>query len=857
MRVTVDGSALVVIGMYRPGSAKPTPQFFDDLTSLLEAVALLRCPLIIGGDFNIHVEDLHDVDAVSLAEIFELFGLAQRVQGVTHQHGGTLDLVVTSEDITDVPVSVDPPCVVSDHALVIADLPIRPVRVKPTPRTVRGWRSVDRDAFAKAIASTPLGRVPSADAAVDELSAQYNQVLSELADRFAPARVVLTRPRPLSPWFDAECRATRRTCRRLERQFRRSYSDAARQAWSAALREKHSLYETKKTQYWSTRLCNEGNNPRLLWRSLDSILRRGKACGLPTAPVAHSADDFQHFFQDKVNGVRAATADHSQATGSQPPLVAGSSLPSMTMWREVSCDEVRRIVLAAPPKSCSLDPIPTNLLRDCIDAILPYLTAMVNASLCQGCLPVSQKKAVVTPLLKKPSLDVHDLKNYRPVSNLSFVSKLVERVAVKQLVDYLEANELMPKLQSAYRKHHSTETAVLRVLSDILTAIDKQQVTLLALLDLSAAFDCVDHDILLSRLQSTFGLGGVTLGWIRSFLTDRSQRVLFNGSLSIEIMLLFGVPQGSVLGPLLFLLYAAGIFDVIESFGLSGHSYADDTQLYVSVPASESQAAAAKLAACVKALDEWMGSNRLKLNADKTQLIWIGTRQQLAKLTVTELQLTNSVVLFTDMAMDLGVVLDGQLSMSRQVAAVCRSCFFQIRQLKSVKSSLTREALHSLIQSFVHCRLDYCNSALAGVSKVYLQKLQSVQNTAARMVSGVRRCEHITPVLEDLHWLPISQRVVFKTALLVWKCVRGVAPVYLRDLCIPAAFVEGRQRLRSAATGALLVPRAQTATGQRSFAVNGPTVWNSLPPALRSPDLSQNTFKRALKTHLFSSVQRH
>ena len=295
-------------------------------------------------------------------------------------------------------------------------------------------------------------------------------------------------------------------------------------------------------------MCNEGNNPRLLWRSLDSILRRGKACGLPTAPVAHSADDFQHFFQDKVNGVRAATADHSQATGSQPPLVAGSSLPSMTMWREVSCDEVRRIVLAAPPKSCSLDPIPTNLLRDCIDAILPYLTAMVNASLCQGCLPVSQKKAVVTPLLKKPSLDVHDLKNYRPVSNLSFVSKLVERVAVKQLVEYLEANELMPKLQSAYRKHHSTETAVLRVLSDILTAVDKQQVTLLALLDLSAAFDCVDHDILLSRLQSTFGLGGVTLGWIRSFLTDRSQRVLFNGSLSIEIMLLFGVPQGSVFG---------------------------------------------------------------------------------------------------------------------------------------------------------------------------------------------------------------------------------------------------------------------------------------------------------------------
>ena len=147
--------------------------------------------------------------------------------------------------------------------------------------------------------------------------------------------------------------------------------------------------------------------------------------------------------------------------------------------------------------STSTSPAPSvrhrhNLLRDCIDALLRFLMATVNASLCEGRLPVSQKKS---------SSDVHNLKKYRPISNLSFVSKLVERAAVKQLVDYLEVSEFMPKLQSACRKHHSTETAVLRVLSDILTAMDNQ----LALLDLSAVFHCVDHDILLSRLQSSFG----------------------------------------------------------------------------------------------------------------------------------------------------------------------------------------------------------------------------------------------------------------------------------------------------------------------------------------------------------------
>jgi len=147
-----------------------------------------------------------------------------------------------------------------------------------------------------------------------------------------------------------------------------------------------------------------------------------------------------------------------------------------------------------------------------------------------------------------------------------------------------------------------------------------------------------------------------------------------------------------------------------------------------------------------------------------------------------------------------------------------------------------------------------CNSVLAGVAKVYLQKLQSVQNMAACMVSGVRRSKHITPVLEDLHWLSVSQRAVFKTDLMVWKCVHGVAPAYL---CIHATAISGRQQVQSATTGTLLVPRARTATGQRSFAVNRPATWNRLPPALWSPDQLDSAFKWALKTHLFLTIQHH
>jgi len=176
--------------------------------------------------------------------------------------------------------------------------------------------------------------------------------------------------------------------------------------------------------------------------------------------------------------------------------------------------------MASPTKSCWLDPVPTFLLREFVDLLLPYITNMVNTSLMQGRLPVSQRHAIVTPRLKKPGLDATDMANYRSVSNVSFISKLVERVVAARLHAYLSTSGLLPSCQSAYRKHHSTETAMLRFWSDIVATADQRQVTLLALLDMSAAFDCVDHDLLLRQLQLIFGITGTSLAWIRSFLSQ-------------------------------------------------------------------------------------------------------------------------------------------------------------------------------------------------------------------------------------------------------------------------------------------------------------------------------------------------
>jgi hypothetical protein len=178
-----------------------------------------------------------------------------------------------------------------------------------------------------------------------------------------------------------------------------------------------------------------------------------------------------------------------------------------------------------------------------------------------------------------------------------------------------------------------------------------------------------------------------------------------------------------------------------------------------------------------------MNRNRLKLNPDKTQAIWISTRQQLARVTICQLTLSNMVISFSQTAADLGLTVNNRLNMANHVSSVCHSCYFQLRQLRQVRGSLTTDALRTLTHAFISSRLDYCNSLLSGIADGLLRQLQSVQNAAARLLTATRNFDQNQLVLRDLHWLLIRQRITFKVALLVFKCLHGLAPSYLAELC--------------------------------------------------------------------------
>ena len=257
--------------------------------------------------------------------------------------------------------------------------------------------------------------------------------------------------------------------------------------------------------------------------------------------------------------------------------------------------------------TCSSDPFPTRLLMYHLYAIVPILQHIVNLCLTMGDFPICSKSSIVIPLIKKPGLDREMFKNYRPVLNLSFLSKVIE-IHIRILGHILD-NNIVDSFQSAYRAGHSCETALLRVYNDIVTTFGKGNGSFLLLLDLSAAFDMIDHDNLFYILEKYVGIGGSALRLIRSYFSDRTQRVQIDGILFDFASLLCGVPPCSVLGPRKFCLYLLPLGAILRHHNIGYHIYVDDTQLYVSFKCKDPLESLTKLNMCISDIRVWMIKN--------------------------------------------------------------------------------------------------------------------------------------------------------------------------------------------------------------------------------------------------------
>lgn len=387
-------------------------------------------------------------------------------------------------------------------------------------------------------------------------------------------------------------------------------------------------------------------------------------------------------------------------------------------------------------------------------------------------------------------------------------------------------------------------------MSELLQAVDRGDFGALVLLDLTAAFDTVDHDILLQRLQQTFGIDGAAHRWFRSYLIGRTQYVRRGTLRSFITRLLCGVPQGSVLGPLLFILYVVDLIELIEGHGMSPHLYADDAQVGGSCRPSNVDTFSSSISDCLRDVSSWMRSNRLQLNSSKTEVLWCTTSRRQHLLPASALSVDGVMVDPVASVRDLGIYIDADLSMRTHVQRTVSRCFAALRQLRQIRQLVPPTTFQTLVVVLVLSRLDYGNGVLVGLPAYLVRRLQSVLNASARLIHHLRRSDHITDALVSLHWLRVPERIQYKIAVLTFKVLRGTAPRYLGPL-VRVSDLPGRRALRSASTSRLVVPPFKLSTiGSRTFKVAAARTWNDLPEDVTSsPTLP--VFCNRLKTHLF------
>ena len=375
-------------------------------------------------------------------------------------------------------------------------------------------------------------------------------------------------------------------------------------------------------------------------------------------------------------------------------------------------------------------------------------------------------------------------------------------------------------------------------LLDFFHLTSAQPVTLLIMLFFSSVF----------RLASLL-LAQLTTGSIH--ISGRSSSVRVGSSSSSDLPSICGVPQGSVLGHVLFSIYISPIAHIASQFQVCQQQYADDTQLMLFLSPSNNDSSLQNLQKCLSSLKSWFFHNGLALNADKTEAICLGTTRQRQSLSsLNSIQVADASVTLSDHIKLLGVTLDNRLSFDKHVSNVCSISYFHIRALRHIRTCLDLESSKSIACAIICSRLEYANSCLSGVSPYNLHRLQGVQNCLARIVTPTRTTTSSQSLLAALHWLPIRQRVTFKLACLVYRSLHGTSPEYLSSLL--HAYAPTRS-LRSSSAHLLAVARIRTTLASRGFRSAGPHIWNALPINVKlAPSLS--SFRSKLKTHLFTSI---
>ena len=808
--VTVCMGRSFTVGVaYRPPNGPIAPAL-DDLEHQLVHILETGKNLYLLGDLNFDQLSPTKPGVQQYTQLLQDLRLKQLIDLPTRS-GSLLDHIIIK--MSDVATSAQViRCSLSDHDLIIADVPVTRCRRRPSTVTVRSTHRLNIDALCYDLLTADWGAIYEATAVSDKWSA-WLSVWSPHIDHHMPLVKIKSRHRPC-PWLnDERVRDTMRARDEARAEWDRNPCSETREKY----RECRNI--TKRAQYGARAMYFEStlqHSMTTTWKDIRRFMISKKSKQVPpsTEQVSELADRLNAHFSTVGQTVAAAAA--AQQTGApplspRPPRVCSAAFRVTPATLPELSQALRNM---SNSKASGEDGITLSMLRQTFPVIGPHLLHVINASIVSGTVPSEWKLAIITPLHKSGCRS--DPNNYRPISILPTVAKLAERVVCNQLIKYLSDNFVLCEQQHGFRPGHSTETAMLDSVMYLSESIDKGQIATLTTIDTSKAFDSVEHGRLLEKL----GWYGVDQHWFQNWLCDRRQRVRDGSDV---LPLTHGVIQGSILGPVLFLLFTNDFSS--HATGCKIVMYADDVQFIHTAHPSALHELKHRIEKSLSIADSWFSQNSLKINPTKTDFMFVHTRQR-RSVGSFSVDFGTSSIQASQSVKVLGVTMDKNLSWEPQVSSVIKRCYACICGLSKFSQKLSKNVKKKLIEALVFPHLQYCLTVWGSCNIAQRYRIQKIINHCARIVTGARRYDHVSPLLAELEWSKFDELLHQRDLAMLNKIMLSPYSSTSLKKCFRYRRSVSCRITRGAVGRSLELPRVHTETARRSFAFRAVSVWN-------------------------------
>ena len=804
------------------------------LDSFLPEILTMHDHVIILGDININMMPSNLPNAFS--ETFDILGFSQVINEPTRIAGRSATLLdpifVSNSEVVVSSGTLDVENI-SDHKMTFCEIKL-PSKKRPQKFvTYRDLKNLNEDLFYYDLLNTNWDEIFYI-AGIDDKVHFLTHHLSSLFQKHAPPRTVRVN-KPPAPWLTPALEALMRErdralarCRTCKTQVNLdNYKRLRNLARYSLRREKQGYLE------YLERL----GNPKSMWKGFQQMHIFSGSRNTSAIPEnLLSAEEINKYFLSvfqKTNDCRDRIYYYSN-NKYKPDLNFSFNMESP--------DSILKYVNSIKSNAAGNDELTLFMIKLVLPILLLHVTHIVNCCLESGYFPTIWKESIVCPVPKvnNPST----INELRPISLLPVFSKILERAVHTQVTNYLKINNLFPVHQSGFREGHSTASALSNLLDNIIRALDKRMAVILISLDYSKAFDMLDPDLLCAKLQH-LGFDELSVCFFYNYLTDRYQRVCVNNTSSSAGKIISGVPQGSIVGPLLFLIYTFDIFQTAQFAHIQ--TYADDTQLLYYFDPSNPAVAVERLNSDLNYIQRYSNEHNLKINPLKTQvLLFCSERRRVDLQTAMRLKLSDIDLQFVNCAKNLGLYLDIHLRFREHIKILLKKTYIKMKVLYSNRHILNFKMRKKLCETLILSTFNYCNIVYYPCLDVVTKnRLQYVQNICCRFVFKLRKYDHISEKINELKWLNINNTVNLHFVVFLMKIIKSSVPGYLKDKLVCRSAVHVRD-IRSRYS--LTMPQHQTALFQRCFTYMAVTHFNILDSDMK--DCSMSTLRKKYKSYL-------